>query len=173
MLLVQLGRRIRIGSAAHLRETCATRGRHFPIQPLQQFIRRFRFVAHQHHVATRIQRGFRALHDAARDSRAFHAQIVAEDAALETQLAAQDIFQPDRREPRRTAVHFWIDHMRRHHRSQTIVHHLPERNQVAHLDIDELALVNRNIQMRIGLHETMAGEMFAHRVHAALLQSKQ
>ena len=51
-------------------------------------------------------------------ARAGHAQVVAEDRAVEAELIAQDLLQPARREAGRALVDLGVDHVRRHHARQ-------------------------------------------------------
>ena len=94
-----------------------------------------------------LQRRFGALHDTAGDRRTFHGEIVTEDASLETELAAQHIFEPYLGEPRRSRIDLGINDMCGHHCSKAEINHLPERNKVAQLDVGVAALVYRDIQM--------------------------
>ena len=47
-----------------------------------------------------------------------------------------------------------------------------ERHQIVRLDIGKGTLVHRHFKVGIGAHEAVAGEMLAHRRHAALLQAQ-
>ena len=83
-----------------------------PQQAVEQLVDRGaaveRLVAQQHHVAAGRERERRRLGvadlDAADAARAGHAQVVAEDRAVEAELQAQDLLQPARREAGRVGV---------------------------------------------------------------------
>ncbi len=74
--------------AVQLCQPCQRHRRDLAVQPRQKFINSGRIVAHKHHIATGVECGMRTLDYGAGDARALHAQVVAEDRALETHLTA-------------------------------------------------------------------------------------
>src|ERR1041384_3592191 len=83
-------------------------------QGIEQQVLPRRIVAKKNHVAPRSERGAGALGDAAGDARAFHREVVAEDDALEAELAAQHFLQPVLRIPGGLRVDLPVDHVGGH-----------------------------------------------------------
>ncbi len=127
-------------------------------------------IADQYHVAARIQRGARALRDRARDAGAFHAEIVAEDHALEAELAAQDVLQPVAREAGGVGIDLRVNHVGRHHRGQRHAHPLV-RPDVLVEDLFQRAFVDRHRDVRVGLDVAVPREMLAAVGHAGQQQA--
>ena len=94
-----------------------------------------------------------------------HRQVVAEDHALELQLAAQNILQPAPRESSRLAVDLRVDHMGRHHRGQLLAEQ-SEWLQIGGADLLQAAFIHRNRHMGVRLGPAVAWEVFAGGGHA-------
>ena len=140
-------------------------------QPVQHHVSVHRVVAYQHHVAARAQRRCRACIVATSDTRAFHRQIVAENHAVETILAAQNIADPFAGKTRRCRINFRVNHMGRHHRRQTGGNQLLVGQHVFSLDQRVLALINRHFMVRVGANKAMPRKMLAARGQPALTQA--
>ena len=63
-----------------------------------------------------------------------------------------------------------IDHVGRHHGVQAGAHQARERHQVVAFDLGVVAMVDRDLVVRIASHETMPGEMLAAGDHTASRQ---
>ena len=79
------------------------------LQCAQGQLGRSAIVAHQAHVAACGKRGLDTLAGIADHMGTGHGQVVAEDHAVETQLATQDVLQPATRESRRLFIDLRVD----------------------------------------------------------------
>ena len=84
---------------------------------------------------------------------------------------AQDLAQPARREAGRPLVDARIDHVRRHHARERPGEPFVGPRVVAQ-DALERAVVDRDLEVAVGAHEAMAGEVLAAVVHARLQQAE-
>jgi hypothetical protein len=99
-----------------------------------------------------------------------HRQIVTEDDATKTQLAAQYLLQPERRKTGRTRIDILEDDMRRHHAAQSVGEQA-ERLPCLGPHRLEAALIDGNRHVGIRRHGAVAGKVLAHRTHAGSAQA--
>ncbi|MNK95359.1 hypothetical protein D3C87_1155930 [compost metagenome] len=140
------------------------------VQLLEELVGALGMVADQHHVTSRTERGPCALGHRAGHARALHAQVVAEDHALEAESRTQHILEPERREAGRVRVHLRIDHVRRHDGCQRVAHPVI-RPRVVGQNLVKSALIDWHGHVRIGLDEAMTREMLAAVAHAGQQQA--
>ncbi len=156
--------------AVHARKPCQAHRGHRVIQASHQFVNRRRVVANQNHVAARGKSSLGAGDDTARNTRCFHAEIVAENHAAEPELSAQHLLQPNLREPGRPVVDAGVDHVRRHDAPDARVDQALERHQVHRFDFFERAAVHRDFDVGIGPDMPVPGKVLADPVHSGLLE---
>src|SRR5262245_6736932 len=99
-------------------------------------------VADEHHVASRSERRLDTFHDSTCAACSFHRQIIAENDAIELELAAQRLFQPDRRVTGRPRVYPGIYHVRGHDGREARSDHAPERHKILTRDFLVAPLVD-------------------------------
>jgi hypothetical protein len=103
-----------MSAAVHPEQTQLGRGVVMIGERLEDLERRRAIVADQQHIATGARRRGRARPGHPGRCRRAHAEVVAEDDALETEPTAQDVAQPDRRESGRAGVDLRIQDVGRH-----------------------------------------------------------
>ncbi|CFE02647.1 Uncharacterised protein [Bordetella pertussis] len=140
------------------------------LQAVQQLVGQVR-AAYQHHVAAGAQGRLGAGQDVARHRRALHGQIVGEHHAIVAQPFTQDLADPAARKTRGLGIDLRIDHMRRHDSRHDQVAQPGVRRRVILQDARERPRIDRDLVVRIGAHEPMAGEMLAAGRHARQRQA--
>jgi hypothetical protein len=139
-------------------------------QALQHIVGVFGTIAHEHHVASGIERRVCGLGGGPGLARRLHRQIVAEDHAIEPKPAAQDLRQPHAREAGRPGIDGRIEDVGRHHRGQR----QPEpliRLRIAAKNLVERAGIDRRLDMRIRLHVAVPRKVLAAGCHSGQRQA--